>query len=301
MGTRIESVATAHSRRGLLGRGALHLSDEAVRACLRGANRRADELDLLVNAGLYKDRSLAEPALASIIQEDVGANPGDPPRPDHHGTFSFDVLNGGCGVLSAAQLVHLFVGTGTAELGLVVAADADPGTCRDFPFPSVGGALLLSHAAGNAGFGPFVFRAFPELADLFDARVTWEPAARGSNGAGSNVLEIRVDPSFAARCVEHAAEVATAFIESAGWKADDIDLLVASQYPRRFADELAHACGVSGERVPAVSDDLRDAHTAGPIAALEAAIASGLYQRAHRILFVTAGGGLTVAAALYTQ
>lgn len=301
MGARIESVATAHSRRGRLGRRALRLSDEAVRASLDRAHRRADELDLIINAGLYKDKSLAEPAFASIIQEDVGANRGDPPLPNHHGTFSFDVMNGGCGVLSAAHLVDLFVGAGTVELGLVVAADADPGTGQGFPFPSVGGAILLSHAEGDVGFKQFAFRAFPELSDLFDARVTWEPAAEGARGHGHNVLEVRVAPDFARQCVERGAEVSRAFLDAIGVRADEVDVLVASQYPARFADDLARALGIGDDRVPRVRRELEGAHTAGPLAALEAGIESGAFERARKILFVTAGAGLTIAAALYTK
>ncbi len=36
--------------------------------------------------------SIAEPALAAIIQQDIGANPEDP-HADTHGTFSFDISN----------------------------------------------------------------------------------------------------------------------------------------------------------------------------------------------------------------
>ena len=46
--------------------------------CLREAGRTAHEVDLLVNAGIYRDRNLAEPALAALIQQDIGANPEEP-------------------------------------------------------------------------------------------------------------------------------------------------------------------------------------------------------------------------------
>jgi 3-oxoacyl-[acyl-carrier-protein] synthase-3 len=94
MGTRIEAAATAQPRSRLIHRGALHLSDTAAGRCLRRAHHRPDELDLLINAGLYKDYNAAEPALAAIIQDDLGANRGSPPQIGHHGTFSFDVLSG---------------------------------------------------------------------------------------------------------------------------------------------------------------------------------------------------------------
>ena len=104
MGTRIEAAVAHHHRGRVFGRGALHLSDAAATECLARAGHRADELDLLINAGIYKDRNAAEPALASIIQEDIGANASSPPRIGCHGTFSFDVLDGGCGVTTAAQI-----------------------------------------------------------------------------------------------------------------------------------------------------------------------------------------------------
>jgi hypothetical protein len=35
---------------------------------------------MLITAGVYHDEILSEPAFASLIQEDIGANPGHPPR-----------------------------------------------------------------------------------------------------------------------------------------------------------------------------------------------------------------------------
>ena len=57
---------------------ALRLGVLAAKACLRQAGRDPDEVDLLINAGIYRDRNLAEPALAALIQADVGAHPEDP-------------------------------------------------------------------------------------------------------------------------------------------------------------------------------------------------------------------------------
>jgi 3-oxoacyl-[acyl-carrier-protein] synthase-3 len=300
MGTRIDAVATAHHRGRLLGRGALHLSDAAARTCLARGHVEPWELDILVNAGLYKDWNTAEPALASIIQEDIGANPGHPPRLGRHGTFSFDVLNGGCGVVTAAQLVDGFVGSGAARVGMIVASDVDPfpRTSRGFPFSPAGGALLLVHDGGDAGFQRFELKTFPEEAGLFEARLRWDPHA-GLTRRGRNVLEVYEAPSFAVQCVERATEVAAGFLAAAGLRAADVDLLVGSQYPRGFAADVASRLGVAAGRVPAVGAALAAAHTAGPLAALEASVASGRFATARTTLFVTAGAGLTVGVALY--
>lgn len=300
MGTCIEAAATAAPRHRWLSRGALHLSDLAARRCLERGDRDPAELDLLINAGLYKDHNLAEPALASMIQEDTGANPGHPPRLDRHGTFSFDVLDGGCGALTAARLIDAFVGPGTAQLGLVVAADADPSRRRSpgFHFAPAGGAMLLGHEPGDLGFAGFVSRTFPADADLFEAAVRWVPGA-GLIGRGRNVLELREAPGYARRCVDHAVDVAGELLTTAGLHAADIELLIASQHPAGFAAAVADGLGLDPKCVPAVPPALAAAHTAGPIAALEAAMLDGRFDRAVRTLFVTAGAGIAIEAALY--
>jgi 3-oxoacyl-[acyl-carrier-protein] synthase III len=295
MRARIEAAATSR-RHGLLRRGALHLSDVAARRCLARGHHRAEELDLLVNVGMYKDHGLAEPALASIIQEDLGANPGHPPRAGHHGTFSFDVIDGGCGMVTAAQLLDGFIAGGTAELGMIVAGDAS--SARDFPFAAAGGAVLLGRSDDGAGFERFASRAFTEDGALFEAYLRWDPDA-GQVWHGRNVLEVYEAPAFAARCIAHACDVAGGLLAEAGLAAPAIDLVIASQYPRAFAAEVARSLGIPATRVPVVAGELARAHTAGPIAALEAAIEAGELARARHVLFVTAGAGITIGAALY--
>lgn len=307
MGTRIESAATATPRARLprvprlIGGGALHLSDAAARACLRRAHHHAGELDILINAGVYKDLNLAEPALASIIQEDIGANPGRPPRPCHHGTFSFDLVQGAGGVVAAAQLVDTFTGSGAARLGMIVTADTDPspGTSRYFPFAAAGGAVLLAHAPDERGFQRFEQHTFAEDAALFESHLRWDPAA-GLTRRGRNVLEIRESPAFGPQAVARAAEAAAGFLDRAGVRPADIDLVIASQYPRQFPTAVAARLGIPSDRVPRVPRALSASHTAGPLAALEAALDSGQLAAARRVLFVTAGAGITVSLALYS-
>lgn len=292
----IEAAATSTRRGFLFGRGALHLADHAAEACLHRSHHEADELDLLINTGIYKDHNTAEPALASIIQEDVGANPGSPPSLGRHGTFSFDLLNGGAGFVTAAQLASGFVGSGTARLAMIVAADADPSprTSRNYRFAPAGGAVVL--AQGRLGFERFAIRTFPEDAALFISRLVWDPRI-GLHGR--NVIEIVEAPAYADRCVERAAEVARGVLADAGLVAEQIDLLIASQYPVGFPFQVARALGISPDRVPEVKAELVGTHTAGPIAALEAAITSRRLVRARHVLFVTAGAGTTIGVAWY--
>jgi 3-oxoacyl-[acyl-carrier-protein] synthase III len=63
---------------------ALHLAVAAAKTCLQQAGRAPGDVDLLIIAGIYRDRNMGEPALAALIQQDIGANPEDP-HDDVHG------------------------------------------------------------------------------------------------------------------------------------------------------------------------------------------------------------------------
>jgi len=297
MGTIIEATATETAHQRWFAPGALKLADAAARSCLDRAHRTAEELDLLINAGVYHDKILSEPAFASLIQEDIGANPDHPPGAGH-GTFSFDVYNGACGLLTGIHLVDGMLASGTVELGMVVASDMDPvpGVSEGFSFPAVGGAILLSADASRAGFTAFQFATFPEFAELFQSYVDWQKdARRGLARHGRNILTVEIAESYAARALECAESTARELAAAQTLDLGEVDLLVANASVPGFADALAMRLGVSAERVASPSDDLAHAHTAAPAVALD----SVQLAAARTTLFVSVGAGITVAAALY--
>jgi 3-oxoacyl-[acyl-carrier-protein] synthase III len=298
MGTIIEATATAVAQERSMAPGALEAVDAAARSCLDRAGRTAGELDLLINVGVYHDKILSEPAFASLIQEDIGANLSQPPGAGH-GTFSFDVSNGACGLLTGIQLVDGMLASGTADLGMVVASDMDPepGVSRGFEFPAVGGAVLLSADDSRAGFTAFQFATFPEYADLFQGYVDWqEDAGRGLDAhPGRNILTVEIADSYSARALECAESTARELAAAQALDLAEVDLLVATASVPGFADALAKRLGVPGARVASPSDGLALAHTAAPAVALDSV---GLPE-GSTTLFVSVGAGITAAAALY--
>jgi 3-oxoacyl-[acyl-carrier-protein] synthase-3 len=304
MGTRIEAVAVAHARRGPFRKGSLALADEAARKCLARGHRTAADIDLLINAGIYREDNLAEPALAAMIQEDIGANPGHPPRQGAHGTFSFDVANGGCGVLTALELLDGFVRSGTIQTGLVVASDSDPGKSESFPFPAVGGAMLVRPTSDAEGFVDFAFETFAEAnRGAFASTISWHekkwhlPLSK----LGKNVLTVAQGDGYEARAIDCAEQATRRFLARHVLGARTLDLAILSESPVGFARGLTTRLGFVPECVAYVADALRGAHTASPIAALDAAIESGRFAAARTILFVTVGAGIVVGLALYRR
>ena len=299
MGTVIEAsaIATAAAHQRSMTPGALELADAAARSCLERASRSAEELDLLVNVGIFHDKILSEPAFASLIQEDIGANVSQPAGAGH-GTFSFDVNNGACGLLTGVALVDGMLASGTIKLGMVVTSDMDPepGLSEGFGFPGVGGAVLLSADDSRPGFTAFRFATFPEFEELFGSYVDWhEGAGDGVADHGRNVLTVEVAESYAAQALTCAESTVREFAGGQALDLAEVDLLVATASVAGFGAGLAARLGVPTQRVASPADDQAGAHTAAPAVALESAALA----EARTVLFVSAGAGITVAVALY--
>jgi len=304
MGTRIEAVV-ALAGHGIRRPTALHLADTAARDCLTRAGRKATEVDLLINAGVYREDNMGEPALAALVQEDIGANLGDPPV-GGHGTFSFDLMNGVCGVVSAVQIEAGLLSSRAIQLGLIVTSDVDPNP-KDSGSTLVrptGGAMLLGWDEGIAGFTDFSFETFPEYEHLLVSGLSWRTrrGPRAAPGpAGHSMMDIREQPGYLERCADCADEAARRFLSRLGMGIGDIDLLVAAPAAPAYFDRLRERLGVTGDRTAFVGEDLAGSYTAGPLAALDAAMRSGKYADATNTLVVATGAGITVALALYRQ
>jgi 3-oxoacyl-[acyl-carrier-protein] synthase-3 len=304
MGTRIEA-ACALTSHGLRKPTARRLADAAARSCLAHAGREPGDVDMLINAGIYREDNMGEPALAALIQEDIGANLGRPPI-GGRGTFSFDLLNGTCGVITAIQIESGLLDSGVIRLGAIVTSDVDP----DHHDPGAvhlrptAGAVLLGRDEKLAGFTDFSMETFPEYDYLFASGLVWQErhGYRGPRqAAGEHTMVIECKPGYAARLADCAEEASRRFLRRLGMGWDEIDLVVPAPSTPDFLDALVTRLGVPGDRVAYMTEDLEGTYTTGPIAALQAAIRSGRLDEARTTLLLAAGAGITVALALYRQ
>jgi 3-oxoacyl-[acyl-carrier-protein] synthase-3 len=291
MGTVIDRVDVAHPR-WRDKHSALHLAVTAAKDCLRGAGCGPDELDLVVNAGIYRDRNLGEPALAALIQDDIGANPEDP-HADAHGTFSFDIANGACGVLTGLQIVDGFLRSRSIHRALVVASDADPGhgMSERFPFSAAGAALLCRWTDDEYGLS----RVSWVNADVGDDNETF--AATVGFADARNVLRFSQSATMDEKFAVAAAEAARACLDAQSARLEDIDLIVAAPARPEYRAALSSRLGVPVEKI-CIADDHR-MHTAALAAAFEPEVER--LPAGAQVLFVAAGAGVTAGGALYRQ
>jgi 3-oxoacyl-[acyl-carrier-protein] synthase III len=288
MGTVIDRVDLAHTR-WRDRHSALHLAVTAAKDCLQRAGCEPDELDLVVNAGIYRDRNLGEPALAALIQDDIGANPEDP-HAGAHGTFSFDIANGACGVLTGLQIVDGFLRARSIQRALVVASDADPGhgMSEHFAFSASGAALLCRWTDDDYGLSR-VSWVNADDTEAFSATVGFADAR--------NVLRFNQSAGMDERFAAAAAEAARACLDAQSTRLEDVDLIVAAPARPGYRAALSNLLGVPPEKV-CVAEDHR-MHTAALAAAFERE--AGKLPAGARVLFVAAGAGVTAGAALYRQ
>ncbi|MBO0880701.1 MAG: 3-oxoacyl-ACP synthase [Mycobacterium sp.] len=245
-------------------------------------------MDLLINAGIYRNRNLGEPALAAIIQEDIGANPEDP-HSDAHGTFSFDIANGACGVLTGIQVADGFLRSHTVSRALVVASDADPGRGKSerFPFSPVGAALLCRWSDDNDGLGQFHWTNLPDDGENFRATIAFDESG--------NVLRFRESAALHIKLATAGAQAVRRCLDEAALDLSDVAVIVAAPANHRYHQELGERLGVAVERIAVANDE--HIHTAALVAALEREALTA--PAGAQILLVTAGAGIVAGAALY--
>ncbi len=304
MGTHIDAV-WAQVGNGLRKATARRLADAAVRNCFALAGRQPGDVDMLINVGTYREDNMGEPALAALIQEDIGANLRQP-ADGRAGTFSFDLLNGACGAITAIQVEAGLLRSGVIRLGAVVSSDVQPDLAKSpgtFLRPA-GGAVLLGWSPDIAGFTDFGSETFPEYADLLTSGLVWRErhGIRGPHhGVGRNGMVITVQPGYQARLADCAEEATRRFLRRLGLAVEDIDLLIPAPSAPEFLDTLRARLGVPGDRVAYTPEDMEGTYTTGPIAALQAAVKSGRLEESRTALLLAAGPGITVALALYRQ
>ncbi len=301
MGALIEAVATASPRtRG--DAGSLELAADAARQALKQARRDPCEIDLLVNTSVCSEDFVREPASAAFIQRLIGTNP-EGLATRERSTLSFDLNNGACGLLNAVHVADAFLASRAARCALLVTSDTNPmrGGSDDYPFESAGGALLLRAGRPGEGFSAFRFATFGDDADTFSTRAVYRrgQAADGEQkeaSHGSYALVVQEKPDLLEKSVERSREVVVRLLEEQG---DEIDLVIPASSSPHFPALLRERLELAADQVVEPAPDSGRLHTVATAAALADAIASGRFSKARRVLFVSAGSGLTVAAALY--
>ncbi|MGV9665771.1 hypothetical protein [Nocardia niigatensis] len=288
MGIVISSVTTE-----IGGGSSIEQAASAARRAIAEAGATPEQIDALINTGVYRDSNMVEPAMSALIQQQAGIGleyrSGDVP------CLSFDLMNGACGMLNAIQVSEALLAAPTVHRVLLVSGDAHPSKSPepqpDFPIKPVGAAMLLERRPGTAGFGALHISAT-------DGRPVSEGFVRLSEMGTSGRSSITVHRAGEVEeLLHHAVSAATEALDVADAPRDRT-VLICGRPIAGFPALLAERLGIAPEAVSA-DDTEGDAHTSALPVAYRAARDDGRLDRADVALFVAAGAGPSAAAIAY--
>lgn len=292
MRARIESLGISASLGGLLRkRGSVDHAVIAGRHCLGTSRYAPSDVNILINSGVYRDKHIGEPAMATFVQRRLKINP------EFHKqkTFSFDVINGGCGMLSAFSILTQMIGSGAIRLGMVVSSDCNPDRDPDPNYayrPSGTAALVDISPDADRGFGRFVFDYFPEHSDLYTAVVDINEK-RGK-------IRIFQDEKLMDAYLSAAPTTFDKLLKAESLDRQDIDYVIPSQISPEFIARLSTALSISPTKVLDCTRILKaDTFTTSAFLSLYHAQRSKSIVAGNRIVFLTFGSGVTVGSAVY--
>lgn len=277
------SAASTHARAAGDTATTAGLAGRAARDCLTRAGLAPSAIGVLVNVSVYRESNTFEPALAALVQKEIGIGPDYLCEPVP--AFSFDLMNGACGVLNAVQIGQAVLDTGSTDRLLVTAADVHP--CGDadrdpdYPYADLAGALLLEHSADpEAGFGPVRHYTAGGPSDIEGYLDT-----RAVGAEGRSRITVRRTDGYGRRLADLAAASVTAYAHAHGI---DLDRTLVIG-PRTAADAMG----------PGTGADTGEPHTAAPVVGYLRAMAAGRPADCDQLLFVTVGAGPSASCATY--
>jgi 3-oxoacyl-[acyl-carrier-protein] synthase III len=251
-----------------------------------------------LNIGVYRESNIHEPALAALIQRQLGLNTGklwargqEPQKT----TLSFDLLNGACGFFNAIQLATSFIETSATGAVLVVASDVHPSgkPQPDFPYAHLGAAMLLTPSDDGTGFhelehhtseGDYIgSRAF--------ADITQPGGARGH-------LDFEIDAAYSERLNEFAVSALSRYLERRNLDVDALKYAILATPERSLSRKLLQLLDLNPKQVIDFRPRYGNAFSSAPILGYHTAQEHGLMS-GDQLLFLSAGAGLTFACGLY--
>lgn len=298
MGVTIRATATSVSP---IVRSSLEHAVIAARNCIWEAGIVPEQIDTLINVGLYRDSNMVEPAMSTLIQRAIGMNPDYLKTPTLKPGLSFDLMNSACGVLNSIQVADALLEAGN-EYVLVVASDAHPSNCasgpggrRGFPYATLGAAMLLEYTDREE----FSFRRVrAELARAASSGLAGYLDFSASGPHGRDQISVVRQRRDLIRLADATAAAVDQYLRD-----EKLDMamtrLVTSRPTPKFGAELARRLGMNNDAVVDVKDVTRDPGSAALILGYHQALERAEDIGYDHMLFVGAGAGLTIACAAY--
>ncbi|WP_030909811.1 beta-ketoacyl-ACP synthase III [Streptomyces sp. NRRL F-5126] len=272
---------------------AVRAGQEALASALRAGGQDA-AVDLVVLATSTPDRPC--PATAPDVAHRLGL-PGVP---------AFDVAAVCTGFVYALATASSMITAGVAQRALVIGADTfstildpDDRTTRVIFGDGAGAVVLRAGTADEPGaLLGFDLGSDGSGADLITVRAggSRQRSSTEPPGAGDHFFTMDGRPVFT-RAVLDMSRSSQELLDRIGWKAGELDKVVAHQANIRILHAVGGQLGVDEDRIVANLDRVGNTVAASIPLALRDAVADGGLRPGHRVLLTGFGGGLTWGSA----
>ncbi len=271
-------------------------SDLAVPAATKAlaqAGIAAEELDLIILGTVTPDYFF--PSTACIVQNEIGAK----------NAAAFDMLAGCSAFIYGCNVAAQFIENGRYEHVLVVGVETlskltdmtDRNTC--VLFGDGAGAAVLGPTTGDGGILATHMKADGSLGYLLEmpGGGSRQPPTHESLDARMHYIKMAGREVFK-NAVRSMCEAATYVLDVAGYKGEDVDLLVPHQANWRIMSAVADRLKIPHDKVFVNLDKYGNTSAASIPIALSEALEQGRIQPGNLVLNVAFGAGFTWAAHL---
>lgn len=274
---------------------AISMLTAAARSCLGGSRYERNEIELTINAGVYRNDFLCEPAVASLVAGNLQAD-NEGKSSGTAGMLAFDLTNGSLGVLEACYVAANMIASGSFRTAMVMAAEIevnkDLGPERSLGLEETGTAMILDGSSDDGpGFGSFLFRSHTQHIHSF--------TSHSAVTDGMTSLSFDRSESFEASCLECIAESVERLLNQEGLDREEISVVLPPFPSAAFVSHLAAVLGLPRERIVRPPARAGDLYTSSLAVAMHDIRERHLARSGDIGLIIGVGSGIQVGCATY--
>jgi 3-oxoacyl-[acyl-carrier-protein] synthase-3 len=256
--------------------------------CISKSGIDKKDLDLLINIGIFRDKNIMEPAMASLIQREIRLNNDPIETFDKHTTFSLDMVNGVTSFINAVELIDSMAKNGESNYAIIVAGDTHPSQTwhPNFPFRNFGGAMMLSKNSDN------------ELGQYF-----YNTSGNGYTGlkgftraqlGGQKALDLEFDDDYHEKLMAFTIESVKKAVNEKKLDLSDVKAVICSQPFKDFGKSVTKEIGLKDDLSIDTYDQYGDTYSSALILGYNEGIEQDLIKKGDKVLFIATGSGLSM-------
>ncbi len=274
-------------------RDAISMLTASARSCLAGSRYGRDEIDLTINAGVYRNDFLCEPAVAALVAgnllgDSLGKSPGA------QRMLAFDLTNGSLGTLEACFVAANMISSGKIRTALVMAAEIEVNKDleRSLGLEETGTALILDGSAEDGpGFGNFHFESFTRHRHSF--------ASHSAVTDGKTALSFERNDLFEDSCLQCIVVSVERLLKQEGLDRRDLSVVLPPFPSDAFVSRLAGILGLPQDRMVHPPAGAKDLYTSSLAVALHSVRQHHRTRPGDIGLIIGIGSGIQVGCATY--